>query len=372
MSHLDSAPRSLYEIDLPSKSGDDSLQGPGALMGTHLSVAHAMALILLARTEKSLKRTVRYVATSEGAGGKGIGLKVIAENHLEHITSDIAIGWGAFSWIGPGGNPYSLLAFCEKGALTLKLRSEAHGGKAGIQIGPDPVRHMVKALDALNRVDFDLKPSEISRVFVNSFSETIQGSKLRKIFEELNDSGTVAHAVKAIDGETSIDPGLKALIRAHLKTERFVTRLESLASDGLKPSSAEAEVVYCFPPDEDVENIAMSVVEALKSDGVYLAEKSAIMPGSSELSSDALALIRAALQDADPNAKLVVGMSPWPTGMGALRKYGTTVYGWEPFANAGSLDRTLSIRGGRGEVLDSDDFMKEIKSIYSFIIRTAV
>ena len=98
MSHLDSAPRSLYEIDIPPKDTGQSIYGPGALLGTHLSVAHAMALILLARSEQPLRRTVRFAATTEGAGGKGVGLKSLAENHLEHISSDLALGWGAFSW----------------------------------------------------------------------------------------------------------------------------------------------------------------------------------------------------------------------------------------------------------------------------------
>jgi acetylornithine deacetylase/succinyl-diaminopimelate desuccinylase-like protein len=372
MSHLDSAPRSLYDIELPSRDQDDSLRGCGALMGTHLSVAQAMALILLARSERPLKRTVRYVATSEGSGGRGVGLKILAENHLEHITSDIALGWGSFSWIGPDHIPCSLLTSSEKGALTLKLRAEASGGQAGVQIGTDPVNRLVKTLDLLAKIEFDLKISPISETFINSVSETIPDSRLRKIFGELNRESTVESAFRFIVEDDSVDPGLLALVRASLKTEQFVLRLDSSASEGLKPSSAEAEIMYCFNPGENVEEIAMKVVDILKSDGVYLAEKQFTMPGESELAPETQALVRASLSDADPKAKLVIGMSPWPTGMGALRKYGTSVYGWEPFANAGSLDKTLSLRGGTGEILDADDFMREIKSFYSFLSRVAI
>lgn len=372
MSHLDSAPRSIYEIELPSRDTDDSLRGPGALMGTHLAVAQAMALILLARSGNSLRRTVRYVATSEGSGGRGTGLKILAENHLEHITSDIALGWGSFSWIGPGNATCSLLTYAEKGALTLKLRAEASGGQAGVQIGSDPVGRLVKALEKLSELDFELKPTEMSTVFIESLCETIPDARLRKIINELNRESTVNEAMKFIEEDDSIDPGLKALLRASLKTERFVLRLDSSASDGLKPSSAEAEIMYCFGPGEDYEDIALKVVDVLKSDGVYLAEKSVVNPSESKLTPDTQALVRTALQDADPNAKLIVGMSPWPTGMDSLRKYGTNVYGWEPFVNAGSLDRTLSLRGGTGEVLDTDDFMREIKSFYSYLLRAAV
>ena len=372
MSHLDSAPRSLYDIELPSRDHDDSLRGPGALFGTHLAVAQAMALILLARSEKPLRRTVRYVATSDGAGGRGVGLKTLADDHLEHITSDLALGWGSFSWIGPGKTPCSLLTSCEKGALTLKLRAEASGGQAGVRIGTDPVNRLVKALDMLSKIEFDLKPSMMSEVFINSVAETVPDSNLRKILEELNRESTVNDAMKFLMEDDSIDPGLLALIRASLKTEQFVLRLDSSASDGLKPSSAEAEIMYCFNPGENVEDIAIKVVDILKSDGVYLADKHVTRPSESELAPETQALVRASLQDADQKAKLVVGMAPWPTGMEALRKYGTSVYGWEPYANAGSLDKTLSLRGGTGEILDADDFAREIRSFYSFLLRVAV
>ncbi len=372
MSHLDSAPRSLYEIDIPPKDIGHSIYGPGALLGTHLSVAHAMALILLARSEQPLRRTVRFAATTEGAGGKGVGLRSLAENHLEHISSEVALGWGAFSWIGPDNTPCSLLASSEKGSLNLKLRSEASGGQAGVQIGKDPVSRIVKALDKLGEIEFDLKPSEKSREFINSVSEIIPDIRLRTIFEELNKESTVNHAMEFIEAEGAVDAGLKALLRASLKTERFVLRLDSSASDGLKPSSAEAEVTYCYPPGEDVEAIAIRVLEVLKSDGVYLAEKTVVEPSESMLTPNIHALVRASLHDADQGAKHVVGMSPWPTGMNALRHYGTSVYGWEPFANAGDLDATLSLRGGSGEMLDADDFIREIRSFYSFLARIAV
>ncbi len=371
LSHLDSAPRSLYDLDFSGHSSGTALRGPGALMGTHLAVAQAMAMILLVRSGVSLRRTVRFAATSDGAGGNGSGLKILAENHLEHITSDIALGWGSLSWINPDQTHCSLLTYGEKGSLTIKLRSEGGGGRTGVRLGRDPVERLVAALDRLDEIVLPPRVSDESQIFIRSLATTISDINLREILEGLNNPVTVERSLKAVELEPAFDPGVKALINASLRTERNLVRLNASASDGLKPSVTEAEIHFSFPPGEDVEAVALQVMEILKSNGVYLAEKKIIDPCKSELRPEITALTRAALNEVEPDAKLVVGLSPWPTGLGALRRYGTGVFSWEPFATAGTLADTLSRRGGPGEMIEIDQFIREIKAFYTFLIRVA-
>ncbi len=348
-----------------------SLTGPGALMGTHLAMAHAMALVLLVRTGIPLRRTVRLAATSEGAGGKGLGLRALAENHLEHITSDIALAWGAISWTGSGGAPCSFLTTGEKGVLQMKLRSEGDGGRAGVRTGKDPVEQLAVALSRLCGYDFPPRPSDASQALVQSIVPTIPDCGLRELLDGLNRQATVDRSLRALEQETRMDAGLLILLKAALRTERNVMRISATAPDGLRPSVAEAEVNYSFPPGEDAEAVAREVAELLKSDGVYLSEKSITEPSASEVVPEALALARAALHEVDPDAFLVVGLAPWPTGLGALRRYGTCVLGWEPFAIGGTLSETLSRRGGIGEMLDMEDFAREIRAFYSYLVRAA-
>jgi hypothetical protein len=75
------------------------------------------------------------------------------------------------------------------------------------------------------------------------------------------------------------------------------------------------------------------------------------------------------LNDVDTNARLIVGPAPWPTGLDALRRYGTGVFGWEPFASSSNLSDTIRLRGGPSEKIEPDDFVREVKAIYSFLVR---
>jgi len=114
----------------------------------------------------------------------------------------------------------------------------------------------------------------------------------------------------------------------------------------------------------------MRVVEPLKSDGVYLAEKKIIDPSDSELTPEIQALARASIKDVDNKARLVVSLSPWPTGHASLRMYGTRIFGWEPFIQSGGLKDTLAKRGGTGEKIDIDDLGREIQAYYCFLLRS--
>lgn len=371
LSHLDSAPRSLAEWE-PELIGDRGVfTGPGSLAGVHLSVAQAMALILLARSGAPLRRFVRYAATSQGIGGKGAGLAYLVKENLEHITSDLAIGWGGLNWLGSDGQPYSLLAIAEKGCLVLRLRSEGTGGRGGTRLGKDPVGRLVRALDKASRLEFPPRLCSASQHFLRSLSQCLPDSK-SSLLHELARPHATAAALKALESDKEIDQGLKSLISASLSTESCVLRFEAKGNEGFVPRVAEADLAYYFLPGEDVEALARRVLESLERDGVYLAEKDVLPASESSFSPEVHAMARAALAEVDARAALIVGISPWPTGLGHLRRFGTSVFGWEPFAAAGTLQESLSSPGGPRERLEVSAFLKEIKALYSFLCRAAV
>jgi acetylornithine deacetylase/succinyl-diaminopimelate desuccinylase-like protein len=341
------------------------------LLGTHLAVAQAIALVLLARNGASLRRTVRFAATSEGAGGRGVGLRTLARCHLEHITSDIAIGWGGLSWVGSNQQPCALLATADKGALRLRLRAEGGGGSIGASTEEDPADRLVRALGKLADADFPPRPSRASRALSRSLATILPPSK-SQLLEGLGDAGTAAQALEAMERDREIELGVKAILRASVCTQRSVVRVEACAGDGFRPSVAEADLVYCYPPGEDVEALARAVLEALAGDGVYLSEKAVQPPSETEPSPEVQALASAALTEVDPRAQLVVGLAPWPTGLSALRDCGTSVFGWEPFSSGDSLRRTLARRGASGEALEAGDFVREVRAIYSFLCRASL
>lgn len=369
LSHLDSAPRSLSEWEPEIACEGSVIRGSGALSGTHLAVAHAMAMILLMRSEAALRRTVRYSATSDGFSGRGEGLSTLSREYIEHISSDIAIGWGGLSWIGRNREQFSLLASAEKGALTLRLRSEGGGGRTGIRTGKDPVIQMARAIDRVNRLEFKPFPSPEAREMIRSIALLMPESQAM-LFEDLQNPATCASAITTLESDREIDPGLKMLILASLRTMCSIVRFRADGPDGLNPRFAEAEVACMYPPGEDVEALGMKVLDALGGDGVYLAEKEILLPSESHVGPEIFTMARAAMQEIDPRANLIVGISPWPTGLGSLRKLGTTVVGWEPFVSAGSLSEGLALRGGCREKLEIAEFVQEIRAIHSFLVRS--
>jgi acetylornithine deacetylase/succinyl-diaminopimelate desuccinylase-like protein len=372
LSHLDGAPRGHGEWTLPHVSEGRMLYGAGALEGVHLTVAHAMALILLARRDVQPGRTIRFAATSDGAGGRASGLQFLIREHLEYITSDIALGWGGLSWIMPDGSPCALLTTAEKGVLHMKLRSEGGGGGVGIRIGKDPVEQLIRALQGIESIQFQPVISPASESLAESVADITDDPVLRNQIEGLNDPGTVEDSLKAIWNDGRMDPGLKALLHAAVSVEWGVVRLDATGGENLRPRVAEAELVYCYPQGEDVEALAIRVLEAIGPDGVYLSEKTNREPSQSESAPEIAAIARAAMSDIDPRAKLVTGLGPWPTGFGPLREMGTVICGWEPFASVGKgLVDVLKARGGAGEMIEMDDLVREVRSVYSFLCRIA-
>jgi len=377
LSHLDTAPRRPHDLEIHGQSDGNTIRGPGSLMGIHLAVAHVMALILISRRGAPIRRTIRIAATSDGAGGDGGGLKALVDNHLEHITSEIAFGWGAFSWRGIDGKPYSWLSSGEKGALKIKIRAEGPGGRTGYRFGKtvyeksDPVERIARSVLRLGHFDFRPVISDASQAFARSLIQQTDDFKIKEILEGLNRERTVRESLEKLKDNADFDEGLFSLVKASLQTEVNVIRVWSSPSNGLVPNIAEADIQFNFPPGEEVEDLAVKVLKVLGSDGIYLAEKSVIEPSESPLTSEILSMARASLTEVNPDACLISGITPWPTGLSSLRKFGTSVYGWEPFVNAGILSETLNRRGGLGESVETGSFVNSIRTFYSFLLRSA-
>ncbi|HDS30677.1 MAG TPA: M20/M25/M40 family metallo-hydrolase, partial [Firmicutes bacterium] len=370
VSHLDSVSCRPDEWIQPRLAEGRMLYGPGALDGIHLTVAHAMAIILLARRGDNAHRTVRFAATSDGAGGKATGLNFLARENLEYISGDIALAWGGLNWNLPDGSPCSLLTTAEKGVLRMKLRSEGGGGGLGIGIGVEPAERLVKALHRIGSIKFKPVISKHSIELAESTAELFEDPVIRSRIEGLADVLSVGDSLKELMSDENLDKGLKALLKACVSVERTVIRLDASAGDGQKPRVAEAELVYCFPPGADAEEIAIGVLDTIGTDGVYLAEKSLREPSEGDIENDIAAVARAAMVEIDPRAKLVRGISPFPTGFHCLRELGMSVCGWEPFAAVGSsLADVLEIRPGASEMIEMNDLMREVQAIYSFLCR---
>ncbi len=370
LSHLDSAPRDSGTWMTPYAPEGRVLTGPGALEGAHLTVAQAMALILLARSGGDIRRTIRFAATSDGTGGKAGGLKYLAGEHLEHISSDTAIGWGGISWVADDRSPCTLFATADKGILRMKLRSEGDGGSIGIRLGKDPTEQLVRGIERVSELKFPARISTASEMLAHSVAESLTDGELRKSVEALTNPTGIDEAVASIVGNSRLDIGLRALLKASVTVEWGIVKLEADSGRGLRPRTAEAELVYCYPQGADVEALAVQVLEALGPDGVYLAEKSITPPSESDISPEFISIARAAMTDIDSRAKLITGLCPWPTGLGALRELGTSVYGWEPFASpGGNLSETLKARGGSREMLEMNELGREVRAIHSFLCR---
>ena len=374
LSHLDSAPYKRDEQDHTAATSGHIIRGPGALMGPVISVAQAMAMILLARNDNSLRRTVRYAAVSDGSCGRATGLAHLAGNHLEHITSDIAIAWGGISFNAPDGSPCSLLATAEKGILTIRLRAEGPGGVAGIVFRDhDPLEKLIRCLNKIDSLELPIKTSDASRSLLKSIASAFPDLIPDDILNDLEDDSEAASALTRLSELKNLDPGILSLIRSGIRTEKSLVRITTDSCPGLKPKLAEAEIFYSFPPGEDAERIAIRVLESIgREDGVFLAHKSIQLPSENEISPDVKAMIRAVMQEINPAAKLLDGLAPWSSGHGALRRFGTYIYGWEPFITAGTLYETLRLRGGPREKIDADDFLNSIKALFSFLCRAAL
>lgn len=375
LSHLDSVTCPSDEWDPAPVSGECVIRGSGALHGMSLSVAQAMALILLARNDIPLRRTIRYAATSEGVGGYARGLRLLALRHLEHISSDIAIGWGGLSFTTEKGISCSLLSTAEKGTLKIRLRAEGSGGLVGVSgqrlNSPDPVDRLIEALGHLDQISFPPVVSRGSKELVRSVGTLLPKDFPEEILKDLCNIKAVAEALPAFVSSPDIDPGIIELVRSGVSVEKSVTKLHSYTGDGLKPRIAEADIIYTYPPGIDPENITRKVLEKIADYGVYMSDKSVQAPSGSQISSDIEMVVRVSLREVDSKAHLLTGITPFASGLGALRHFGTKVYGWEPFIGSGDLSEMLKTKGGGYEEIEIADFINSVRTLYSFLCRTS-
>jgi acetylornithine deacetylase/succinyl-diaminopimelate desuccinylase-like protein len=366
LSHLDTGMSSPADIDLLPVSGSQEVRGPGALTGIVQSASMAMALVLLSRSGQPLRRTVRYAATSHGFGGKAEGLGVLAKNHLEHITSEYAIGWGGISFTSPSGTVCSLVSTSDKGLLKLRIKADNGSGKKY------PAERLIAALGRLDEVIFSPVLSEGSRILVESIRENFD-IRIPAIFTGNTDTpGSLLSEFENLESANENFPGIISLIRSAICSERTISFINCGDGENRVPEKALAEISFSYPPGENPENIARRILDVVGKEGVYLSEKTIIPPSKSMITPDIRAIIKAATAEVNPAVKVLYGISPSPGGFGPLRRFGTEVYGWEPFIGSGSYEETIEIKGTSREYIEISEFINSVKAMYSFMCRASI
>ena len=172
ISHMDVVPVEQDEWSFDGFGGEISdgyLQGRGTIDTKQLTAMELMALLLIVRENRPLKRSIVFIATADEENGSTYGMEYIAEEHPELLRDSWVLNEGGGFIVSQNESRYRLCTCGEKGKFSVRItmkRTDAQGKT--ISIG----QLMEQINDLLHRLSAYESPEIITEV-MDCFRRTI-------------------------------------------------------------------------------------------------------------------------------------------------------------------------------------------------------
>lgn len=172
ISHLDVVPVNEEDWSFGGFSGsvvDGFLQGRGTIDTKQLTAMELLALLLIMREKKPLKRSIIFIATADEEGGSTYGMQFLTEEHQHFFRDSWVLNEGGGFIVNQNDIAYRLCTCGEKGkfSVRIKINREADNGIPGRNN-----RMMEKANNLLHRLSGYESP-EIMTEVMDVFRKTI-------------------------------------------------------------------------------------------------------------------------------------------------------------------------------------------------------
>jgi acetylornithine deacetylase/succinyl-diaminopimelate desuccinylase-like protein len=317
--------------------GDGYLYGRGAIDMKSLGVMQIVALDLLRRSGRPLKRDVvlMAVADEEMAGRHGTGWMV--DHHWDEIRPEVVWdegGFGLSGMVGDGLVFYAAVA--EKQVLWPRLVAHGEPGLASVPRGNNPVDQLTRALE---RIRAHPQPSRLTPVSREMFKRLAAAAGfprsllLRHIDHPL--VWPLSSRVLARQPETN------AMIR-NLVTP---TQLRAGSKENVIPQRATAGLDVRLLPDEDVDAFLAGLRRTIADDRVEIElDQRPIRSSVSPFESEFFSALERVLRRTVPGCVVVPTQTPGGTDSRFFRQRGVAAYGLIPISiDQGELNRMHGI-----------------------------
>ena len=317
--------------------GDGYLYGRGAIDVKSLGVMQIVALDLLRRSGRPLKRDVvlMAVADEEMAGRHGTGWMV--DHHWDEIRPEVVWDEGGFGLSGVVGDGLVFYAaVAEKQVLWPQLVAHGEPGLASVPRGNNPVDQLTRALE---RIRAHPQPSRLTPVSREMFKRLAVAAGFPRSFLLRHIDHPLVWPLSS--RVLARQPETNAMIR-NLVTP---TQLRAGSKENVIPQRATAGLDVRLLPDEDVDAFLAGLRRTIADDRVEIElDQRPIRSSVSPFENEFFSALERVLRRTVPGCVVVPTQTPGGTDSRFFRQRGVAAYGLIPIAiDQGELNRMHGI-----------------------------
>ena len=316
---------------------DGYVWGRGAIDFKGQGIAHLLALLALKRSGVPLTRDVVFIANADEELLGTRGAAVFVKRHADLLQDvEYIINEGAWNRVEGGRLLFYAVAVAEKLNFSHRLTIRGTPGHASRPNPDNPVNGLVRALDAIARLEEPLTVTPVTARYFREIAPMYAGEQ-RRWLEDVSASLTDERARKWLLSDPSW--------HAYLRNTVQITVLRASEKTNLVPAEASAELDIRLLPGTDTAAFMASLRGAVPDPRVSWTR---IFPVKSDLASpietDLFRAVERVARERDPGGIVAPLLVPGGTDMPWYRPLGAIAYGVDPFR----LERSEQERGLHG------------------------
>lgn len=316
---------------------DGYLYGRGALDMKGVGVMQLMALDLLRRSGRPLKRDVIFLAVSDEEMEGRYGAGWMVDHHWDEIRPEVVWdegGFGLSGLIGQGLVFY--VAVAEKQVLWPRLVAHGEPGLASVPRGSNPVDILTRALERIRARSPRPRLTAVSREMLERLTAVV-GFPLSFLLRHADSPFVWPLVGRALTRQPETNAMVRNLVTA--------TQLSAGSKENVIPRQAVAGLDVRLLPDEDPIVFLVHLACAIDDQRVTIELDQRPVPSSvSPFESDFFSALEQVLRRSLPGCVVVPTQTPGGTDSRFFRRRGVPAYGLVPIAiDRGELNRMHGI-----------------------------
>lgn len=347
-SHVDVVPADETRWEHPPFSGHNDgtyIWGRGAIDMKGFAAMGIVALNTLRSEGISINRDVIFAAVSDEEAGTRYGSRWLVDerpdllgNDPEYVINEV----GGFT-VHKKGKRFYPVQVAEKGVAWLRLKVTGKPGHSSLPVQDSSVAKLARAIDRIASTRLPWHPSEEAANFLAAFAEE-EGAVAKKLGPLLLKPGI---GPKMIDAAIS-DPARRASVEAILRNTANPTRLTGGKTINSVPAEVSVDIDGRLAPGQTTQDLIRELSELVSpvlGDGFSFEILHESPPVSFSSDTPLFRSIEQAMNDFDPDGRVVPSLVPGFTDSCNYARLGATCYGFYPLPLPEDLDFASMFHG---------------------------
>jgi len=340
---------------------DGCVWGRGALDMKAATITELMALLLLRRQGRVLKRDLIFAAVADEETGGDWGAAWLVQNHPDLLRGEIAVNeMGGFN-LDLGGRRVYTIGVAEKGMCWMKMRAVGDPGHGSMPHRHNAVVHLATAVSKLGQTEMPMHVTPPVRDFILGIARALPAVQGR-VFRQLLNPRLSARVIGSLIRDERTGRAMAAMLRNTVTP----TRLRAGEKINVIPSTAEAELDGRLLPGQRPEDLIREI-RAVVGPGVQIEiVRADPMPPVAPFPGGAFAQMAEAIRQHDPTGIVVPYLMPAVSDSRHLAKLGIHCYGFTPLRVPPGFP-VARLAHGHDERVPVDGLGWGIRVLYDFL-----